>query len=82
MAQTTPAHGRQAFEQRHGVGGRLLAAAAAAARDQGCDGLLVKAQADAVGFFEARGLDRLAVEGVEQDYPRRFWLDLMGRLSG
>ncbi len=68
--------------QRHGVGGRLLAAAAAAAREQGCDGLLVKAQADAVGFFEARGLDRLAVEDVERDYPHRFWLDLTGRLSG
>jgi len=68
--------------QRHGVGGRLLAAAAEAARDQGCDGLLVKAQADAVGFFEARGLDRLAVEDVGRDYPHRFWLDLTGRPSG
>jgi len=63
-----PAH------QHHGVGGQLLDAAAAAARTQGCDGVLVKAQADANGFFEARGLQRLPVEDAARHYPHRFWL--------
>ena len=59
-----------------GLGSRLLAAAASAARDQSYDGLLVKAQADAVGFFQARGLEPLACEDPDRDYPNRFWLDL------
>ena len=62
--------------QRGGLGGRLLAAAEAAARGLGCDGLLVKAQADAVGFFEARGLVRLPVVDADRDYPHRFWFGL------
>lgn len=63
-----PAH------QHRGVGSQLLDAAAAAARDQGLDGVLVKAQADAQGFFEARGLQRLPVEDAARHYPNRFWL--------
>lgn len=59
-----------------GLGSRLLAAAASAARDQSYDGLLVKAQADAVGFFQARGLEPLPCEDPDRDYPNRFWLDL------
>ena len=66
-------------QQRRGVGARLLSAAAAAAREQGYDGLLVKAQADAEGFFAAQGLQRLAVEDIRRDYPHRFWLDLTAR---
>ncbi|MDO9465784.1 MAG: GNAT family N-acetyltransferase [Thiobacillus sp.] len=45
-----PAH------QRRGVGSQPLDAAAAAARAQDLDGVLVKAQAAAVGFFKSRGL--------------------------
>lgn len=63
-----PAH------QHRGVGGQLLDAAAAAARTQGLHGVLVKAQADANGFFEARGLQRLPVEDAARHYPHRFWL--------
>ncbi|MFP5404562.1 MAG: N-acetyltransferase family protein [Gammaproteobacteria bacterium] len=63
-----PAH------QRAGVGTRLLDAAADAARDGGYDGLLVKAQADANGFFAARSLARLDVVDPLRDYPHRFWL--------
>ena len=59
-----------------GLGSRLLAAAESDARDQRYDGLLVKAQADAVGFFRARGLEPLACEDPDRDYPNRFWLDL------
>lgn len=63
-------------QQRRGTGARLLAAAAAAARENGYDGLLVKAQADAMGFFRSRGLQQLVFEDAGRDYPHRFWLDL------
>ena len=63
-----PAH------QHRGIGGQLLDAAAAAARAQRLDGVLVKAQAEAIGFFEACGLQRLPVEDAARHYPHRFWL--------
>jgi hypothetical protein len=44
-----------------------------AAREQRFDGLLVKAQSDAVDFFVARGLQRLPVVDPDRDYPHRFW---------
>jgi GNAT superfamily N-acetyltransferase len=59
--------------QRRGIGTLLLAAALAAAREQGYDGLLVKAQADAVGFFAASGLVRLTVKDPQRDYALRYW---------
>lgn len=59
--------------QRQGIGGRLLEAARAAASSGGFDGLLVKAQADANGFFAARGMNRLPVEDADRDYPHRYW---------
>lgn len=62
------------MHQRAGVGARLLDTAAGAARDGGYDGLLVKAQADAKGFFAAHGLDKLDVIDPLRDYPHRFWL--------
>lgn len=62
--------------QHRGTGTRLLSAAAAAAREQGYDGLLVKAQADAEGFFRSQGLQKLVVADASRDYPNRFWLDL------
>lgn len=61
-------------QQHCGVGSRLLDAAAEAARDQGMDGVLVKAQADANEFFAARGLLRLPLNNPARDYPHRFWL--------
>jgi GNAT superfamily N-acetyltransferase len=63
-------------QQRRGIGTRLLQAAVAAAREQGYDGLLVKAQADAEGFFSSQGLQRVVVADEDRDYPNRFWLDL------
>jgi len=62
-------------QQRRGTGFRLLSAAATAAKENGYDGLLVKAQADAEAFFRSRGLQQLAVEDSKRDYPSRFWLD-------
>ena len=65
-------------QQRRGVGTLLLDAAVSAAREQGVDGLLVKAQPDAVDFFVARGLTRLAVEDPDRDYAHRYWLAATG----
>ena len=56
-----------------GIGSCLLEAALAAGREQGFDGLLVKAQADADGFFAARGMQRLPVADPARDYPHRLW---------
>lgn len=69
-------HGLYVDPVRHGegIGSRLLAAAATAARTDGHDGLLVKAQADANGFFIARGLRLLPVTDPARDYPHRYWL--------
>ncbi len=61
------------IHHRRGVGSRLLDAAVAAAHAQGLDGVLVKAQADADGFFAASGLRRLPVKDPARQYPNRFW---------
>lgn len=61
--------------QGRGVGSRLLDAATDAARAQGLDGVLVKAQAAAVAFFKARSWQALAADDPARDYPHRFWLD-------
>jgi hypothetical protein len=44
-----------------------------AAQAQGFDGLLVKAQQDASGFFRAMGMQRLPVEDPARQYANRFW---------
>lgn len=59
--------------QGSGLGSRLLVAAERRAREGGFDGLLVKAQAEATGFFAARSMERLAVENPRRDYARRYW---------
>jgi GNAT superfamily N-acetyltransferase len=66
-------------QQRRGVGTRLLFAAGAAARQEGYDGLLVKAQADAAGFFRKQGLQEVPLLHPDRDYPHRYWLDLTRR---
>jgi len=63
--------------QSHGVGSRLLDAAAEQGRSGGYDGILVKAQADAEGFFQRRGLRSIPVLDPGRDYPNRCWLDLI-----
>ena len=55
-----------------GIGARLDATEQAA-RTRGFDGLLVKAQPTAEGFFIARGLRRLLPEDPNRDYAHRFW---------
>jgi GNAT superfamily N-acetyltransferase len=63
-------------QQRRGIGARLLTAVATAARAQGCDGVLVKAQADAEGLFGSQGLQKLPVLQPDWDYAHRYWLDV------
>lgn len=58
---------------RHGIGSRLLNAAELAAREQGFDGLLVKAQSGATGFFTRRGMQPLAVADSQRGYGNRYW---------
>ncbi len=57
----------------NGLGSRLLQAAEDTARACGVDGVLVRAQRDAEGFFLSRGFERLPVSDVDQDYPHRLW---------
>ncbi|MGD8309032.1 MAG: GNAT family N-acetyltransferase [Chromatiales bacterium] len=59
-----------------GVGKRLLEAAHEAAGKRGLDGVLVKAQRGAEGFFLGRGFERLPVNDPSRDYPYRLWLAL------
>ncbi len=64
-------------QHRSGIGTRLLAAGEDAARARGLDGVLVKAQPGAEGFFLALRLERLPVEDPGRDYPHRFWKPVM-----
>lgn len=61
---------------RTGIGSRLLDAALQAARQGGFEGLLVKANPDAQGFFAAKGMRQLSTEDARRDYPYRFWKGL------
>jgi GNAT superfamily N-acetyltransferase len=61
--------------QHQGIGSRLLRCAQTAAGRAQRDGLLVKAQADACGFFQARGLVKLPVSDPLREYEHRYWLD-------
>jgi GNAT superfamily N-acetyltransferase len=71
-------HGLYVDPARHGqgLGARLLGDAAGAARDRGHEGILVRAQADAEGFFARRGFRRLPVLDEARDYAARLWLPL------
>lgn len=56
-----------------GIGSCLLARAKEAVRQSNCDGLLVKAQAQAGGFFQAREMKKLPVLDAGRDYAHRYW---------
>jgi GNAT superfamily N-acetyltransferase len=58
-----------------GIGGLLFQAAERAVRKHRCDGLLVKVQEDANGFFISQGMHRLPVEDPQRHYANRFWKD-------
>ena len=58
---------------RHGIGRLLFKAAVKATRSQGFDGLLVKAQESADGFFLSQGMQRLEPADHARHYANRFW---------
>ena len=60
-------------QYRQGIGSRLLQAAELTALGKGYAGLLVKAHADAAGFFLAHGMQPLEIENEKRDYPHRYW---------
>ena len=62
-----PSHHRQ------GIGRQLFGAAESAVCQLQYDGLLVKAQQNANGFFESLGMQSIAVEEPLHQYAHRFW---------
>lgn len=70
-------HGIYVDAKHHhqGIGRALFACAQQAAIEQHYDGLLVKAQADANGFFIAQGMQPLAQQNDRQ-YANRYWKPL------
>ena len=62
-----PAH------QRKGIGQQLFRAAESAMHDQNFDGLIVKAQESADGFFLSQGMYRLDPGDPGRHYANRFW---------
>jgi N-acetylglutamate synthase-like GNAT family acetyltransferase len=63
-------------QHRRGIATRLLDDGAEAALREGRDGILVRAQADAEGFFAQRGFTRLPVRDQARDYAARLWRPL------
>jgi len=59
--------------QRQGIGRRLLDTVIRKVCETGADGLVIRAQADAVPFFQALGLDHLPVADPARDYANRFY---------
>lgn len=65
-----------AFQGR-GYGQQLMAQIFAEAGDLGVDGVLVKAERPAIGFFKYCGLQSLPASNAT-DYPYQFWHQLKG----
>ncbi|MCP5142767.1 MAG: GNAT family N-acetyltransferase [Chromatiales bacterium] len=63
-------------QQGKGIGHRLWRLCVDRARKQGHCGLLVRAQAQAIGFFRKAGMTELQVSDKSRDYAHRFWLPL------
>ena len=62
--------------QRGGIGSRLVERVERIGSEKGFEGLLVKAQIRAAGFFRALGMTSLPVRDSARDYPHRFWKPL------
>jgi len=62
-----PAH------HRRGIGTRLLDSAEDFTQAHSVAGLLVRAQTDALPFFEKRGFAKLPVENDSRNYAHRYW---------
>ncbi len=68
-------HGLYVTPARHkqGVGSHLLARVEQTGIDQQMAGVLIKAQADAVDFFIAKGYRQLPAKNSARDFQNRFW---------
>lgn len=64
------------LHQGKGIGTRLFKLATDAATKAGCDGVLVRAQQDAEGFFAHMGMAKLDVIDDRRDYAHRYWKPL------
>lgn len=60
-----------------GLGTRLLRSVEGSAAEQGADGLLVKAQRGAEGFFLSRGFGPVAVRNPARQYPYCLWKEIL-----
>jgi N-acetylglutamate synthase-like GNAT family acetyltransferase len=60
-------------QQHKGIGTKLFQAAEQAVTDRDYSGLMVKAQANAIGFFLAQGMQLLKVKNQKRDYAHRYW---------
>lgn len=58
---------------RQGVGRKMVEAALSQASERSLDGLLVRAQPDALAFFQALDFQQLPVVDEELDYKHRYW---------
>lgn len=63
----------QPGEQGQGIGRLLLQAIEALVRQRSLDGLLVRAQPDARGFFEGQGMTLLDSGDPARNYQYRYW---------
>jgi len=59
--------------QHEGIGSQLFNAIEALVPKYKCDGLVVRAHTDAVGFFEFHNMQRLESAEPKNDYAHRFW---------
>ncbi len=62
--------------QGSGAGTQLFRCCVDAARALDLDGVLVRVQSDAEGFFQRQGLQPLPVAEPDRDYALRYWLAL------
>lgn len=63
---------------QQGIGSKLFRIVEEAACKRGLDGLLVKAQQDANGFFISQGMQHLQAEEPLHQYANRFWKSAAG----
>jgi GNAT superfamily N-acetyltransferase len=69
------------FHCNKGIGRQLFLAAEQAVKEARFDGLLVKAQAGATGFFLAMGMQLLPLDNPKQQYANRFWKSYNNELN-
>ena len=59
--------------QHQGIGSKLFSTVEAMVLKYGCDGLVVRAHVDAVGFFESHNMQRIENPDLKSNYAHRLW---------